>query len=133
FGTPAVIAASSSIGWAQLAVASASGRTAIAWSEPTPSSGLSRVAVVTRPEGGTFSTPQILSDPARHGQVPSVAMSANGDAVIDWMDSTPRGEIQDVQASVAPDGEPFGAATTVSGPAGRFASVAIDLDGGALA
>lgn len=77
------------------------------------STGAQTVIVASaRPAGGTFSTPQTLSDPNAYSMSPDVAADAQGDAVAVWLHFD--GANARVQAAYRPAGGSFGPPQTLS-------------------
>jgi len=91
------------------------------------------ILAVTRPAGGAWSAPAVLSAPGQNARGPQVALDQFGDAVAVWQRSN--GHHLIVQSATLPAHGSWSRPVNVSGP-GRSAGgaqVAVDQAGGAVA
>jgi hypothetical protein len=80
WGAPVVISAGENAAAPALGL-DGEGRAIVAWRQYL---GNNYGAAVTVEEGGAWSTPQVLSDPATTNEAPAIAVDAAGDAVVSW-------------------------------------------------
>jgi hypothetical protein len=117
------------------------GNAVAVWHRPfftvDPNSGvvtnLFRIEAATRPAGGAWSAPSILSEPAPLVSGAQVGVNAGGDAVAVWHRTIDA--IERVEAAVRPPGGPWSTAQALSDPSRRAfgAQVAVDASGDAVA
>lgn len=86
-----------------------------------------------RAAGGSFSSPQTLSDPTEDSATPAVAIDPRGDAVVVWTQTSGASHL--VEASYRPAGGSFGSPQTLSAPGYTALAprVALDDNGNAVA
>lgn len=86
------------------------GDAVVVWQENGPSSDV--ILASARPAGGSFSTPQTLSDAGKNASAPDVASDAQGDGIAVWLQWD--GTVERVQAAYRPAGGSFGVPQTLS-------------------
>ncbi|MGH3432220.1 MAG: hypothetical protein ACRDQB_05220, partial [Thermocrispum sp.] len=74
------------------------------------------IKTAQREPGGSWSSPQTLSDPARDAKEPQVVASSDGAVVAAW--NITEGDGHRIMGAHRPAGGPWGAAATVSAPGG---------------
>jgi hypothetical protein len=92
----------------------------------------SRIQAAFRPPGGSFGTPQTISDPGQDAFEPQLAFDQGGNTLAVWTRSG--GTNRRVQAAFRPAGGSFGAAQTLSdeGQHAFAPQVAVDPQGNAI-
>ena len=81
----------------------------------------------SRPAGGAFGVPQVLTDPGAYAAQPDVASDARGDAVAVWLKA--EGSSRRVQAAYRPAGGAFGAVQTLSQAGAEADEPRVAMDG----
>jgi hypothetical protein len=87
--------------------------------------GATRIEAAVRPPGGTFSTPQVLSDPTLEATAPKLAIDASGSVIAAW---TENGTIR---YSLWSPGSAFSAAQTIAGSGPLASAPDVAIGGGA--
>jgi hypothetical protein len=124
FGAPVAISATGEEVRFPRAAIDAAGDATVVWQRSNGKNEIVEAAL--RPAGGSFGTPQALSESGESAQDASVATNAEGDTAVTWLRSNGTDEI--VQAVVRAAGGRFSAPIDVSPPEANAASPAVALD-----
>jgi hypothetical protein len=85
------------------------------------------ILATSRSAGGTFSSPQALSDLGAYAEQPDVAVDAHGNATAVWLSAV--GAERRVQAAYRPAGGSFGAIQTLSQAGAEADDPRVSIDG----
>ncbi|MGA9875652.1 MAG: PKD domain-containing protein [Solirubrobacteraceae bacterium] len=96
----------------------------VVWQEEIGSSGKTGVYTSFRPQGGSFSSPTLVSQ----GTSPDVAIDANGEEIVSWLFDDGTSTV--VEAATARMGGSFSSPTTLSGDGGDASDVRVSMDPG---